>query len=77
MLTALKKTIKRPEKVDTLDKEVLIPLKENSGYELFLNAYMVEQGYADVMIIPPNFKYSSLFKKLYQNARENKRGLWE
>jgi micrococcal nuclease len=42
----------------------------------FVNAEIVKQGYASLMTIPPNVKYADLFLKLYQEARNNKRGLW-
>lgn len=43
----------------------------------FVNAEIIKQGYASVMTIPPNAKYADLFLKLYQEARNNKRGLWK
>ncbi len=43
----------------------------------FVNAEIVKQGYASLMTIPPNVRYSDLFLKLYREARENRRGLWE
>ncbi len=43
----------------------------------FVNAEIVRQGYASLMTIPPNVKYADLFLKLYQEARENQRGLWK
>ena len=43
----------------------------------FVNAKIVEEGYASLMTYPPNVKYADLFLKLYRQARENKRGLWE
>ncbi|MCX5700683.1 MAG: thermonuclease family protein [Candidatus Omnitrophica bacterium] len=43
----------------------------------FLNAQIVKEGYASLMTYPPNVKYADLFLKLYQEARENKRGLWK
>lgn len=43
----------------------------------FVNAEIVKQGYASLMTIPPNVKYADLFLKLYQEARENRRGLWK
>jgi len=43
----------------------------------FVNAEIVKQGYANLMTIPPNVKYADLFVKLYREARENNRGLWE
>lgn len=44
--------------------------------QLFLNAEIIKQGYAEPMIIAPNLKYGDYFQGLYQEARENKRGLW-
>jgi len=43
----------------------------------FVNAEIVKQGYASLMSIPPNVKYADLFLQLYQEARLNKRGLWQ
>ncbi|MFY9402351.1 MAG: thermonuclease family protein [Candidatus Omnitrophota bacterium] len=42
----------------------------------FLNAKIVEEGYASIMSFPPNIKYADFFIGLYRQARENKRGLW-
>lgn len=42
----------------------------------FVNAKIVEEGYASLMSIPPNVKYADLFLRLYQEARIAKRGLW-
>ncbi len=44
--------------------------------QLFLNAEILKEGYAEPMVIPPNLKYADYFQELYQEARENKRGLW-
>jgi micrococcal nuclease len=43
----------------------------------FLNAKIVEEGYASLMTYPPNVKYADLFLELYQQARQNQRGLWK
>lgn len=43
----------------------------------FVNAEILKQGYASMMTIPPNTKYVNVFLKLYKEARENKRGLWQ
>ncbi|MDD5107927.1 MAG: thermonuclease family protein [Candidatus Omnitrophica bacterium] len=43
----------------------------------FVNAKIVEEGYASLMTYPPNVKYADLFLRLNRQARENKRGLWE
>lgn len=42
----------------------------------FLNAYLVENGYAKVMTVPPNVKYADEFVALARKAREAKKGLW-
>lgn len=47
------------------------------GNQIFINATVVKSGYASPLTIPPNMKYAKLFKELYQNAREHKRGLWQ
>lgn len=43
----------------------------------FVNAKIIEEGYASVMTYPPNVKYADLFLKLYREARQNRRGLWK
>ena len=43
----------------------------------FVNAEMLKHGLAMVMTRPPNVKFSDEFVKLQQQAREDKRGMWE
>ncbi|MFH0917925.1 MAG: thermonuclease family protein [Candidatus Omnitrophota bacterium] len=43
----------------------------------FVNAKIVEEGYASLMTYPPNVRYADLFLKLYTQARQNQRGLWK
>jgi len=47
------------------------------GDEIFVNATIVKSGYASPLIIPPNVKYTRLFKQLFNEARINRRGLWQ
>ncbi len=42
----------------------------------FVNAWLVQHGYAAVMTVPPNVKYQELFLRLQREAREGSRGLW-
>ena len=42
----------------------------------FVNARIVEEGYGQIMTIPPNVKYAEYFEKLEKEARKAKRGLW-
>lgn len=43
----------------------------------FINASMVKNGYASVMTVPPNVKFSDLFLKLAAEARNQKKGIWK
>jgi micrococcal nuclease len=47
-----------------------------SQYKILLNATMIKSGYATFIPSETNAKYAELFQKLYEEARENKRGLW-
>ncbi len=42
----------------------------------FVNAWLVKNGYAMVLTIPPNVKHEDIFLKLQREAREARRGLW-
>jgi micrococcal nuclease len=42
----------------------------------FVNAKMIEEGYAVLMTIQPNSKYADFFAALQSIAREQVRGLW-
>jgi micrococcal nuclease len=42
----------------------------------FINAKMIEDGYAQIATYPPNIKYVELYQRLEREARENERGLW-
>jgi len=58
--------------------EISTKLNKQGTYDtvVFLNATIIKAGYATPMTIPPNVKYADLFKELYEEAREQKRGLW-
>jgi len=43
---------------------------------VFLNTTIIKSGYATPLNIPPDDKYAELFRELYEEAREAKRGLW-
>lgn len=42
----------------------------------FVNARIMEEGYAQVMTIPPNVKYADLFLKFQAEAVKARKGLW-
>jgi micrococcal nuclease len=43
---------------------------------LFVNAVLVERGYARTLTIPPNVAHAALFGRLARGARDDGRGLW-
>ena len=43
----------------------------------FVNSKIIEEGYAQVMTIPPNVKHVQTFLKLEREAREKGKGLWK
>ncbi|MCD5382415.1 MAG: thermonuclease family protein [Candidatus Pacebacteria bacterium] len=44
--------------------------------DLFVNAYLVQEGYADTLFIPPNTQYASTFTSLKDAAQADARGMW-
>jgi micrococcal nuclease len=44
--------------------------------DVFVNAKLLEEGYAVLYTRPPNIKYADLFVRLQSLAREAKKGLW-
>lgn len=44
--------------------------------EIFINDYLVRQGFAQVSTFPPDVKYQQQFLEAQKEAQENKRGLW-
>ncbi|MCM8786593.1 MAG: thermonuclease family protein [Candidatus Omnitrophica bacterium] len=44
--------------------------------DIFVNAKLLEDGFAAVYTKPPNLKYKDLFLKLQKDAREKRKGLW-
>lgn len=44
--------------------------------DLFVNDYLVRQGYAYAYTYPPDVKYNEQFVQAQREAKENSRGLW-
>lgn len=44
--------------------------------DLFVNEYLVREGYAKASSYPPDVKYADRFREAEREAREKKRGLW-
>ncbi|MGI6749297.1 MAG: Ada metal-binding domain-containing protein [Atribacter sp.] len=44
--------------------------------DLFIYTWLVENGYTQIMTIPPNVTYQDLLLELQTKTREENRGLW-
>ncbi len=44
--------------------------------DIFINKKMIEEGYAKILIIPPNEKHANEFLKLQRRARQEGKGIW-
>lgn len=44
---------------------------------VFLNAFLVEQGFAKALSIPPDTRYALQFQEAQNEAQKNNRGLWK
>lgn len=44
--------------------------------DVFVNDYLIRQGFAHASSYPPDIKYQSQFQEAEKEARENNRGLW-
>lgn len=70
----LKKDISDADKYGRLLRYVFVKLDD--GSELFVNDYLVRQGFAYASSYPPDVSFSSRFYDAQKEARENNRGLW-
>lgn len=61
------------DKYDQYDRLLAyVYLEDNT----FINAELVKNGFARIMTIQPNSKYSDLFYQLQLEARDKKKGIW-
>ncbi len=45
--------------------------------DIFINDYLIRQGFAQVSTYPPDVKYQQQFMEAQTEAKENNRGLWK
>lgn len=71
---SLEKDISETDKYGRLLRYVY--LKLDDGTLLFVNDYLVRQGFAQASTYPPDVKYADRFLQAQSEAQNNKRGLW-
>lgn len=72
----LEKDISDTDKFGRLLRYVYLPAGGQGVGDVFVNDYLVRQGYAQVATFPPDVKYQQQFLEAQKEAREQKRGLW-
>lgn len=70
----LTKDVSESDKYDRLLRFVYLPLE--NGEMLFVNDYLVRQGFANNYPYPPDIKFDDQFRLAEKEAKEQKRGLW-
>lgn len=71
----MKKDVSDVDKYGRLLRYVWIDATE-SAKTVFVNDYLVREGFASVSTFPPDVAYAPLFRKSANDARTNKKGLW-
>lgn len=71
----LMKDISETDKYNRLLRYVFV--ESEDGKLLFVNDFLVRQGFATVATFPPDVKYSQQFLNAQEEARQAKRGLWQ
>lgn len=71
----LEKDISDADKYGRLLRYAYLPLPD--GSLLFVNDFLIREGFAKVLTIPPDVKYAEQFLEAQRNAREAKLGLWK
>jgi len=69
------KLVKLEKDVSSTDKYGRILAYVYVG-DIFINAYLVQEGYAQISTYPPDVKYADYFLELQQEARDSSKGLW-
>lgn len=70
----LSKDVSETDKYGRLLRFVYVKLE--NGELLFVNDYLIRQGFAKASTFPPDVKYAQSFLEAEREARENRIGLW-
>lgn len=70
----LEKDVSDTDKFGRLLRYIYLPLED--GKLLFINDYLIREGFAKASSFPPDIKYQEQFLQAEQEARNQGRGLW-
>lgn len=72
----LEKDVSETDKYGRLLRYIYLPAAESNTRDLFVNEYLIKEGYAHASSYPPDIKYQEQFNAAEKDAQENTRGLW-
>ncbi len=72
----LEKDVSETDKYKRLLRYVFLYDPPSTPEALFINKYLVTEGYANAATFPPDVKYADVFVAEQKNASTNKKGLW-
>ncbi|MDO8497377.1 MAG: thermonuclease family protein [bacterium] len=72
----LKKDISETDRYGRLLRYIYVPT-DASPEGMFLNEYLVKEGFAHMATFPPDVEYASIFRKAQNEAIINEKGLWK
>lgn len=76
-IVRLEKDVSETDKYNRLLRYVYLLEKDSSQSALFINEYLVKEGFAYAVSYPPDIKYTQIFLKAQKYAQENNKGLWK
>jgi len=72
----IEKDISGTDRYDRFLRYVYIPSGEPEDDDLFVNEWLVREGYAFTFAVAPDNRYRDLLSSAQKEAREKERGLW-
>ncbi len=73
-IVILQKDVSDTDKYKRILRYIFLPLE--NGQILFVNDYLVREGFAKVYTYPPDVKFNEQFKDAEKQARDGKKGMW-
>ncbi len=73
----MEKDVTNTDRYNRYLRYVYIINPEATDEAIFVNEYLVEQGYARLYTYPPDVKYDTLIRDAEKTARKEERGLWK
>lgn len=71
----LAKDVSETDRFGRLLRYVYIPTPTVQA-TLFINEYLIREGFANASSYPPDVRYQDLFRQAEKEARQNQKGLW-